>query len=356
MRAAHSCLRNLATWILGVGAVLAQQAAPARPKTADNAAGLYQLAVAELARSLPQGAPRAGVQLLPGERDEDVVVGPGGDVEVGGEAVGMAAALAQTVLARDLFAQAAARQSCSFAAIPAAERASLEEGLARLAELVKADALANVDASPLVTCRSACALLSLAYHLHCANDGALEEMGGALDDELAALRLLEAGLSKLAGGARVRPDHDRLKAFLVAHQARRFNDWNVELAILRGVDVAVEMHSGRLRDMHLHVEGGFDQPAMVERLREILTGCMDPPRASGESLADWLAAVEQRLVKRLQQPRPDASVTEKATYGMAMMVLPNGRELSAANAAVMARFLRCEELLAGLRAADGGNR
>ena len=347
-----------------VGACLAQGVAGSRPRKADNGAGLYDLAVAELRRSLPEGV-RTSISQWPNGRPPVLFAAngwPANDADRQATAVEGGEGLEETVMARSLFAQAATRSSCVFEPGSVAEELQREEGLRVLASLVELQARTKLDEAPRLACRDACTLLR--YCDHQSQRFGLTGMHQALIRELRALRLLKEGLKRLPSGAAASGVRARCTASLQAHVARRFSFQRgaMERILMQGVDDTLQLHRGRLRDMHMHVEGGFDQAAMQKRLRQIVQRCM-PPAADKDaviaSLADWLALVERRLAEVLTAPGEAASVTDKATYGMAQMVLPKGQKLAAANDQVLAMIESCRLLLgatAGRAQPDSGKR
>lgn len=344
MRMGMSCQRLVLSAAVFGGVCVAQTVKVAPAKKADNAATLYSLALAELDRSLPQalakkimsGAPQQAIQGVFLLQDGNLVA-----PEVLAERTEQL--LTKTVLARSLFAQAATRAKCEFGVAVGRGAWQRETELNRLAELVQTSALSNMEKNPAVTCQDACTLLH--YYYHQSSRSGLTDMHALFGKEKRALTLLKNGLGKLRGNKLWDAHVARYSVVLDEHERRRFKMHDIHAAILRGVVDAVELHRGRLRDMHMFVEGGFDQAAMCKRLQAVLTKCMDTPQPGDGALGDWLATVERRLPLFMPMPKEDASVTEKATYGMAQLVLPRGVMLAEDNAGVVRLIGQCRDIM-----------
>jgi len=317
-------------------------------RTADNAAALYSLALEEFERGLPGGFelkssfPGMGARAL---TNGEVLVIVDGKVLIDGEAEQKGReAVEKTVLARSLFAQAATRSRCVFQAASPKERDHRRQALLQLRELVRFDAQLQLEEDPQAACEGACTLLHFCHQQSAVIQ--LGEVEALMRAEKNALDLLRLGLEALRGERRWRELRGRYAAILDQHLARRFRGHDVKAAILKEVVDVVELHRPRLRDMHMHVEGGFDQNKMVARLHEIFLQCMAGQENSEPSLAKRLATIELRLRKTLPSPLPSASVREKATYGMAQLILPQGIVIDAQDREVVAAIKRCQAVLA----------
>ncbi len=348
MRMAMSCLGLVLSSVATGGVCSAQTFKVAPAKKVDNAATLYALALAELSRIAPDGSISVPKNVPKGARapalpqrvqiliDANVV-----NHDPGPERTSRL--LKQTALARSLFAQAATRANCAFAVVPARQAAERDAAFAKLVELVIGNAFLNVESNPSVACDDAITVLR--FYSHRSQGAGVGKLLEMFPLERQALDMLKRGLTNLRVDRYWAARSKRYVAALQEHKASRFQENAIAATVLKGVKEKVELHRARLRDMHMKVPGGFDQAKMCKQLEGVVAKCMDVPDAEGMHIADWLEQVEKRLAVVMPKPLEDASVTEKATYGMAQLVVPRGTRVAQENRWNLAVMGACFELI-----------
>lgn len=276
------------------------QEAAGKRRREDNAAPLYELAVAEYERIV--------AKLQAGEAGAE--------------------SWARTALARSLFAAAATRTRCEFATATKMQAAQRQAGLIELAKLVRSHGLAHAKTRPELACRDAVTLLQ--FHRHWFREIAVDEVPDLLDKEWHAVALMRAGLRAMQLDRAWPVRRKRYAAGLLAYQQRRRDLTRLQGSILEAVAEKVELHRARLRDMHMHEAGGFDAGAMVRRLQELVRKCMARAdvrtrnQQPGVGVGVWLTVAAQSLPEVMPKPPKDASVADKATFGMAQLLMATG--------------------------------
>ena len=303
--------------ILCLLAIARGQVVRSKPATEqDNAATLYALAVAELERGIRSGliAPhsRPKVQVANGAMIRVLLQGTGEP-----EAPEEDDSVRNSVMARSLFQQASARPVCRFGK-EFAVGSTGDKRLQRLVDLITLHARANLKEKPVATCDDACTLLRYVRH----------RRNGLGTDAAVALRRVESQALQMLHDGLVALRRDRNWA---AHAARYAIELDAHAKAATGIEAytamfcreipeLIALHQPRLRDMHMNVAGGYDEIAMRRYLDQLTAKIFAKPESGKVTFGQWLRLVDERTKTMLVAPADDASIKDKATYGMAQLV------------------------------------
>ena len=346
-------LGTLLGTVLPLAVASAQQGSPEvvrqkRAPSEDNAAKLYELAIVELDRGL-----RVGKDLLPASFPHGLIIQPGRMILPSGTeaelAEKVAQAIADSVLMRALFVQAAARSTCTLSPVDPERHRIRMLRMGQLLDLMEMHANAVLAEQPVAACDDACAMLQCARHLQLARCAPAvvgeDPQLAVLRIQKRALSILDRALPAVCREPRWSGNAPRYEAILRTCSVSMADHEQFARIYLDGIPALVELHRARLRDMHMHVAGGFDQEAMVRSLQATVAAVVKRPVADQVSFAAWCTAIDQRRLTALQPPAERASVTEKATYGMAQLALISGNGVGEAIRENAQLLERCREAI-----------
>lgn len=322
-----------------------------QPQHAGNAAPVYLLAAAELPPKLvplvngfakPRRLRPGQIQLARG----NFVVGANlviKELNDEGAPDQWSKPVAESVVARGLFAQASTRGRCVFARRTDGQTAIHKRHLAVLARLVHHHGRLALGTNPIATCDDACTVLR--YVRHVGSGVGFEQVLPLMEVEQDALALLRDGLEGIVarGGKASLPA--RYEAELSLHSEQRFASNDFASVFVASVPELVEQQCPRLRDVLAREPGGFVAKKMCERLQRVLRDILGVPGEGGQTLNEWLKRSEAAQAKALPKPVELSSVRYRVDYGMVQLVLAGRTSLWEGNRASAVELGRCRELL-----------